>query len=415
MKLPDDFSRATTTIESIPPSPTIERHPLFVKGDKADDPTRRFRYGRAQGDVCASCSFTVPQDVTAQLPAGAPGSMNPDGKGKNGSPVLRSREFVCLGGGDHNAAEGDDKMRPTRTSSDESNPSSSFNSVATANSTCHDHLMTYLTSRSPDDPTNFSLLRASVIRTLSCELLPRGMSDGPFCFGDPVTGYTIAYVFRLTDPKARGRRRAYAFVALAGKDATRAFRACPMVWEAFATMAQGIEDAAQRSQDVQKRKEEEEREISKSRNYTPVSSFLTHRTTDPDGFPRRAGQVSPRSIAEIVGDENIFALLHQYFVTVLRCLGERFGGIPLSDKPTVYQTVADEKGIDSQQAPLHLRTELVEDIAKLRDADATPKPNGTNAVEAAMSNLKIATVSVNMAAQCAPLPSEHQSQRQVVV
>lgn len=266
--------------------------------------------------------------------------MKADGKTKNGAPVLRSREFVCLGrneeGKRHDTQNG-------MSSSQESNASSyqSFNSMQ-SHIDCHDHTLTYLTAKSPDDPVCFAQLRASVIRTLSCEILPRGMSDGPLCFGDSTTGYTIAYVFRLTDPKARGRRRAYAFVALAGKDASRAFRACPMIWEAFSTMASRIEQAAQRYQDEQQRDEEESRNNSR-RNYTPVSSFLTHRAVDPDGHPRRAGQPTPRSLADIVGDENIFAILHQYFVAVLRCLGDRFGGLPLADQPAVYQSLADEE------------------------------------------------------------------------
>ena len=158
---------------------------------------------------------------------------------------------------------------------------------------CHDHVLTYLTAKSPDDLERYQLLRNSVVRTLSCEQLPRGTSDGPFCFGDSNSGYTIAYAFRLPDPKARGRRRAYALLALAGKDANRAFRACPTVWEAFAAMAQAIEKAAQRHQAEQKLKEENEGGQAKTRNYTPVSSFLTQRTCDPDGYVRRTGGIHP--------------------------------------------------------------------------------------------------------------------------
>jgi hypothetical protein len=342
------------------------------------------------------------------LPEGAPGCMKADGKGKNGSPVLRSRELVCLGDGDHGTTAGVAEQEHTHVTSDSHRPSPSFRSDASADSQCHDHVLTYLTSRSPDDPTDFSTLRASVIRTLSCELLPRGMSDGPFCFGDSATGYTIAYVFRLTDPKARGRRRAYAFVALAGKDANRAFRACPMVWEAFAAMARGIEEAAQRSQDAQKQKEEEQRETDKNRNYTPISSFLTQRTVDPDGLPRRAGQVSPRSLAEIVGDENIFALLHQYFVAILRCLGDRFGGLPLSDQ-SVYQTTINEP------APMKVHTHMVDDTTKHRDGKTSTKSDGVKEVEAAIAKLKLSGPSVTTPVQCAPLSTDQPGGPQVMV
>lgn len=392
----------------MPPSPTIERHPLFVKSDQNQETAHRFRHGRAQGDTCASCSFSIPQDIAAHLPEGAPGCMKADGKSKNGSPVLRSRELVCLGDGDHSTAASIAEQERAHDTLDSHHDIPSFQSDTSADSQCHDHVITYLTSRNPDDPTDFSTLRASVIRTLSCELLPRGMSDGPLCFGDSATGYTIAYVFRLTDPKARGRRRAYAFVALAGKDAGRAFRACPMVWEAFAVMARGIEEAAQRSQDAQRQKEEEQRQTERNRKYTPISSFLTQRTVDPDGFPRRAGQTSPRSLAEIVGDENIFALLHQYFVAILRCLGDRFGGLPLSDQ-AVYQTTVHDA------APTEMHTHLIDGTRKSRDSKTAQKHHGTREVEDAIARLKISTPSVTAPAQYAPLSTDRPGGPQVMV
>ena len=392
----------------MPPSPTIEKHPLFVTGEQSPEATQRFRYGRAPDDTCASCSFSVPQDIAVRLPEGAPGCMKADGKGKNGSPVLRSRELVCLGEGDHGATASVVEQERRHNSPDSQRPFASFRSESSADSQCHDHVLTYITSRSPDDPTNFSTLRASVIRTLSCELLPRGMSDGPFCFGDTVAGYTIAYVFRLTDPKARGRRRAYAFVALAGKDASRAFRACPMVWEAFAAMARGIEEAAQRSQDSQKQKEEEQREADKPRNYTPISSFLTQRTVDPDGFPRRAGQTSPRSLAEIVGDENIFALLHQYFVAMLRCLGDRFGGLPFSDQ-LFYQTEVHDT------VPTKIQTRLADGNPQPRDSPTSTETHGPKEVEAALAKLKVSGPPVTSPVQCGPFSTDSLGGPQVVV
>jgi Vesicle coat protein involved in Golgi to plasma membrane transport len=410
--LSTDFSGASTIIDSEPSSPIIERHPLFKDGEHIQEFSPQFRYGRAQGDTCASCSFSVPQEIADQLPAGAPGSLKPDGKTKNGAPVLRSREFICM-----DNSEATSESNPLEHSSiDESKASSSLRSCTSSHSDCHNHTLTYLTAKSPDDPEHYSLLRASVIRTLSCEQLPRGMSDGPFCFGDSTNGYTIAYKFRLTDPKARGRRRAYAFLALAGNDTNRAFRACPMVWEAFATMAQSIERAAQRHQDEQKRKEQEEEESGRLRNYTPVSSFLTQRTNDPDGHPRRAGQVTPRSLAEIVGDENIFAILHQYFVVVLRCLGGQFGGLPLADKASVYQTIANERGLGENQMQPQLHSDMMQGLVKARDGDdATPTPITravVDEIEAAKARIN-ATIQRNT--QCAPLASTVNAQRQVVV
>ncbi|ETN45379.1 uncharacterized protein HMPREF1541_09210 [Cyphellophora europaea CBS 101466] len=391
--LPTDFSGASTNVDSESDSPTIERHPLFKNHDPNTSVPPQFRYGRAQGETCASCTFTAPESVASSLPSGAPGSLKSDGKSKNGAPVFRSREFVCLGTSPNSAGPQDSAAGGS--SNGTSYPPSSYAS-STHPEQCHDHTMTYLTAKSPSDPDTYSYLRASVIRTLSCELLPRGMSDGPLCFGDATQGYTIAYVFRLTDPKARGRRRCYAFLALAGKDAKRAFRAAPMLWEAFASMSRGIEGAAMRAAEEKERKEEEERQQGVGRQpgraprespksekvaYTPVSSFLTRRAMDPDGTIRRMGQTSPRSLADIVGDETIFAILHQYFVALLRCLGDRFGGIPLADREAVYQTMADAAGLGGEKSPSRVHHERVRsrqtetaEPYSLREEDSTPKP-----------------------------------------
>lgn len=448
--LPTDFSGASTTVDSEtePDSPTIEKHPLFNPIDRKLDIHSQYRYGRAQGDTCASCSLSVPNRIAEKLPAGAPGSRRTDGKQNttsSGAPVLRSREFVCLR----------DRERRRTNSSSGTQPSSLGSSLGSSNSNitshmrshpedCHDHTLTYLTAKSPEDPDNFAHLRASVIRTLSCELLPRGISDGPFCFGDSNTGYTIAYVFRLTDPKARGRRRLYAFVALAGKDASRAFQACPMLWEAFASMAKGIESAAQRHQESQRRKEETDAASpeARTRNYTPVSSFLTSRSTDPDGNPRRAGHAPPRSLAEIVGDENIFTILHQYFVALLRCLGDEFGGLPLVEKPSVYQSVGEETTRFTKSSPMGAehrsrRVQKTEDkldidvhhLERLRDDDATPTPKPPNKGQSVPTkplsapppkdDLEVAKKRANKAfkrnPQCAPLTVAETAPRQVHV
>ncbi|PGH18680.1 hypothetical protein AJ80_04428 [Polytolypa hystricis UAMH7299] len=308
----------------------IEDHPWFVNGQGRTDTEKLNRFGGAEGDTCASCRLSVPEDVSKQLPPGAPGTLKQDGKGRNGSPVLRSREVVYSCSGtrfDH-----DDEVHDPR--AHHSSPGS-LNSSFSSDSSCHTHIVTYLSLRGPPNPADYSLLRRASIRTLSCELLPRGLSSGPLSFGDPVTGYTIAYVFRLPDPMARGKRRSYALVALAGKDAGRAFRASPVIWRMFGRIAASIVNAAERFQESEKRRDEgstaRRGSSASGRNYTPISSFLTGRTLDPDGQPRRAGQVRARNLAEIVGNEYIFAELHAQFVGLLQQLGGMFGGVRPSD------------------------------------------------------------------------------------
>ncbi|KIV96318.1 hypothetical protein PV10_00200 [Exophiala mesophila] len=435
LTLPTDFSGASTTVDSgtDSESPTIEKHPLFQPPKRVIG--SQYRYGRAQGDTCASCSFSVPTKVAEQLPEGAPGSQS--GRSNSASaPVLRSREFVCLRER-RRAASHDATQNPSLGSSLSSSTSRTPFPSHSNLGDCHDHTITYMTTKAPDNPEIFAQLRASVIRTLSCELLPRGMSDGPFCFGDSNTGYTIAYVFRLTDPKARGRRRAYAFIALAGKDASRAFRACPMLWEAFAAMAKGIESAAQRHQEVQRQKEEASLSEGKPRNYTPVSSFLTSRSNDPDGHPRRTGHATPRSLAEIVGDENIFTILHQYFVAVIKCLGDQFGGMPMaSNGQSVGQETATFASPGAAYPDQHSRrngsVKLDVDslhLERLRDDDATPTPMPKSKLpdppEAVSSpaevddDLEVAKTRANKAFKlkphCAPKADSATAMRQVVV
>lgn len=323
-----------------PGSPKIEDHPYFLKGNQAADAEKPTRVGGADGDTCASCSLSLPDDVSKQLPPGAPGTATRDGKGKNGSPVLRSREVVNSCGNSH--TDVDDSTHETHTHA--SFPDSLHSSSFASDTSCHTHMLTYLSLRGPPNPADYALLRRSSIRTLSCELLPRGLSSGPLCFGDSIAGYTIAYIFRLPDPMARGKRRSYALVALAGKDAGRAFRACPVIWRAFGRIATGIVNAAEKFQEEEKRREEQNNGGSKvgGRQYTPVTSFLTGRVVDPDGQPRRAGQIRARNLSEIVGNQYIFAELHANFVALLQQIGSMFGGMPISEERFVCSTVHGE-------------------------------------------------------------------------
>jgi hypothetical protein len=168
-----------------------------------------------------------------------------------------------------------------------------------------------------------------------------------------VAGYTIAYVFRLPDPMARGKRRSYALLALAGKDAGRAFRASPIIWRIFARVAAGISAAAENHQEEEKRREERSQTSPNKaggRDYTPVSSFLTGRTVDPDGLPRRAGQIRARNLADIVGNEYIFAELHAQFAALLQQLGKMFGGVPISEEQFVCSTVSPEEAAPGSQS-----------------------------------------------------------------
>ncbi|KAH8692992.1 vesicle coat protein [Talaromyces proteolyticus] len=329
----------------------LEDLPYFLKPQQPQtqtDPAERLnRLGETNGETCASCSISLPEDVSKKLPA-SPSSTKGDGKAKNNnSPVLRSREVVYSCGGAHSESEEEAHDPHLHASLPDSLHSLSVSSDVS----CHTHILTYLSLHDPPKPADYALLRQSSIRTLSCELLPRGLSSGRLCFGDSVAGYTIAYVFRLPDPMARGKRRSYALVALAGKDATRAFRASPIIWRIFQRIATGIVTAAEKHQEEEKKREEQALHSSNSiggRDFTPISSFLTGRAYDPNGNPRRAGQIRARNLAEIVGNDYIFAELHAQFVTLLQQLGNMFGGVPISDERFICSTVAPEETVPSE-------------------------------------------------------------------
>ncbi|KAL4872365.1 hypothetical protein BDV12DRAFT_162076 [Aspergillus spectabilis] len=320
---------------------TIEDYSCFVQGQPTASETQKVNIlGGADGETCASCSLTLPEDVSKQLPPGAPGTARDDGKGRNGSPVLRSREVVYSCGTNH--SDPDESAHDSHLHG--SLPDSLHSSSVASDVSCHTHILTYLSLRGPPNPADYALLRRSSIRTLSCELLPRGLSSGPLCFGDSNAGYTIAYIFRLPDPMARGKRRSYALVALAGKDARRAFRACPLIWRAFDRIATSIYNAAEKYQEEDKRREEQKNVTNRpgNRQYTPVSSFLTGRAVDPDGQLRRPGQTRARNLTDIVGNQYLFAEIHGSFVALLQQLGSMFGAPPVSEERFICSTVSEE-------------------------------------------------------------------------
>jgi hypothetical protein len=315
--------------------------------------------------------------MSKRLPDGAPGSPRSDGKGRHGSPVLRTTQIIVAPGScDEEADTEEDDEEPTNGTvipgSEEiadplhdnspdsvlhsSGSSRSSRSFRSHNSNTHTHTLQYVTTRQPTASSAYSLLRRSCIRTLSTESLPRGSQSGPLYFGDPVAGYTIAYVFRLPDPRSRGKRRMYALIALGGRDSWRVSTAYVMITKAFESIASQIvamadsvlekESAAsqasrpstaaglttpplstslpplttalpQPSPEIERAKSAATSPIQASR-ISDVSGFLSARKVDPDGFPRVSREVmKAKGLAEIVGKDNFFVELHARFCLIL--------------------------------------------------------------------------------------------------
>ena len=271
------------------------------------------------GNGCESCTIYIPDDTSKQLPAGAPGSPKGNSPGRNGSPVLRSREDLQVYGSPQHDSENEEEPAIHLQSSPES-------FTLDASATYHKHTVTYISTSSPVDSDAYSVVRNATVRTLSCELLPRGLTAGELSFGDPVNGYTIAYKFRVPDQHARGRYRQYALMALASNE-RRASQATTMIWSRFQHIAADIMSRTEQAIQAAKGTVEEPVQNPKS-GLMPVSSFLTARMSDPDGFPRQNGGFRPkaRGLADMVGNEKFFAELHLHFIALLRALRGRFGG-----------------------------------------------------------------------------------------
>lgn len=281
---------------------------------------------------CVSCSISLPEDTVSQLPAWAPGSPRKGGNGRNGSPVMRTTEKVFAHWNQQPVAEAEaeDKFQ-------QSTPDSFASDASMA--ACHPHELIYRTTCSPIDPNTYSILRRATIRTLSCEQLPRGLTSGALSFADPVDGYTVAYKFRLSDPYARGCQRHYALIALVGQDPTRMYKVTAIIWRAFRRIAAGI---LARTERVILQGKLEDNVRGGRRPLMPGASFLTSRTLDPDGYPRRTGgsNMRARGLAEMVGDELIFAHIHGEFTYLLQNLGRQFSEVSFK-APIVDSNIND--------------------------------------------------------------------------
>ncbi|RDW67961.1 hypothetical protein BP6252_09357 [Coleophoma cylindrospora] len=262
------------------------------------------------------------------------------------------------------AGSSEQPRRPSRgiTRTATSSSSSSFSSVA------HEHSMEYISTHEPLSPTSFSIIRQSCLRTLSCETLPPSSnptsavssptspvvnnpfsggpsapstsSGGPILFGDPLAGYTTAYIFRIPDPTSRGRRRVYAFMALSTHREQLAVKAFSHLSNAFRNLAQWITDLAAR--ELERTQNSSPNPSHPSYNSSAQSSFSTNSLNYPSGnggssntsyHTPTSSFLSSRSnassymgsrgkgLAELVGLPDFFFELHRRFVMLLVELG----------------------------------------------------------------------------------------------
>lgn len=349
-------SASAPALETPPESPRVAALQGASTGNRRDSSFRRTydENDRKRAIPCENCALTLPKK-TKEVPSS---------KVDNDSPTLRTRKpfkrisrFVenpsppksassnasTSSSDSENAVSSRQAHRRTHSRSlvrvGTSSSNSSFNSTSS-----HDHFLDYTSTHEPLSPTSFSIVRQSCLRTLSCETLPpssaptssptspflnnpfsngpssNSTSGGPIFFGDPLAGYTTAYIFRIADPNARGRRRVYALMALSTHRERAAMQAFSFLSAAFKEIAAWIQGLAEaeldRSLDSPSSRSGGEERQEGSRHSTPTSSFLSGRSRGPDG--KFAGMsLRARGLAEIVGLPDFFIELHTRFVRLL--------------------------------------------------------------------------------------------------
>ncbi|KAM0452110.1 hypothetical protein ACHAPV_009627 [Trichoderma viride] len=227
----------------------------------------------------------------------------------------------------------------------------------------HIHYVDYTSTHEPILAESFSLIRASCLRALTFETLPRApstitptsspqhhnsssfvttqsagaaASGGAIFFGDSATGYTTAYIFRIPDVHARGHKRVYAFLALSTHKERLAMKSFTGISSTFRELAIWIQTLAE----AEAERTAESSPIGSVKHsgglssHVPSSSSSTSEAPNVDrtgssfltggsGFTRRMGgpggvsALKARGLAELVGQPDFFISLHKKFVQLL--------------------------------------------------------------------------------------------------
>lgn len=387
---------ASPAVETPPQSPQIPTGaPLSQQEKRRSDSGFRRTYDdyvTRRAGPCDNCALTLPKRQESNSKDVA----NPEPKPEQG-PTLRTRApfaRVFSGGMDEPSpptsqtsssipSEDESSTTKSRPSHRRAGTTASLASRSSSSSaqgfTAHTHYLDYTSTHEPVAASSFSIVRASCLRTLSLETLPRppatgypssganpaintpsaspstpafvtthsvgaAASGGPIFFGDPSAGYTTAYIFRIPDVHARGHKRVYAFLALSTHRERLAMKTFGFVAAAFRDMAIWIQTLAE---------QEAERSLQESSANSPVmpggpggggpgygslhsepaapanhiptagggSSFLM----GGGGLSRRMGSgfsasgvaLKQRGLAELVGLPDFFIELHARFVKLL--------------------------------------------------------------------------------------------------
>ncbi|KAI1427635.1 vesicle coat protein [Xylaria sp. FL1777] len=378
-------------------------------------------YVTKRASPCANCALTLPKRQDGTNAADATPDKRADPKSDIQGPTMRTRAPYarvygsladasppCSNPQSSYTSDAEEETSPrssvSRTSPPPRPTTSTSQSSATSKSSMphHTHYLDYTSTHEPTVPTTYTIVRASCLRTLSFETLPRrpeasqstpsllgaapcippsfpsamsvgpgyitapptpqsAASGGPIFFGDPSAGYTTAYIFRIPDMHARGRKRVYAFLALSTHRERLAMKAFSFISAAFRDLAAWIQELAEAEAEREREREEEGSAVAalnaayrnsrfggrgphetslglggglgggvldgRKERDRDTSSFLTGGSRGgymqrmggsmgPSGFTPKA-----RGLAEVVGLPDFFIELHTRFVKLLLELG----------------------------------------------------------------------------------------------
>lgn len=375
-------------------------------------------YVTKRANPCQNCALTLPKRQETKTGKDEGGTTTGDSKSDLRGPTLRTRAphaRVYGGNGEISPpnsvpqssypSDAEEEALPKDSSkrSNSRRPTTSTSHSGSVSSRCsvtqHTHYVDYTSTHESVIPATYSMVRASCLRTLSFETLPRrpetsqsnpalssqmppsfhtplnhgpgfittapnaqsAANGGPIFFGDPCAGYTTAYIFRIPDMHARGRKRVYAFLALSTHKERLAMKAFSFISAAFRDLANWIQELAEAEAEREREREEANSPIAalnaayghsgfggdgprdsgiglglgagystmdrERDRMSDTSSFLTGGgrgglvqrmggSMGPGGFAPKA-----RGLAELVGHPDFFIELHSRFVQLMLELG----------------------------------------------------------------------------------------------
>ncbi|KAK3883195.1 hypothetical protein Pcinc_012469 [Petrolisthes cinctipes] len=194
--------------------------------------------------------------------------------------------------------------------------------------------VSYVTSQYPLQSELYSLVHLACIRSLSCEVCPG--KEGPIYFGDEARGHVLSYTFFLQDVLARGFQRWYSIMVLM-KDKMLLLNSWPFIVRHLKQTISHLQESA-------------------SKIYESEESKVSHRALRSaimnDNYRRQRVAGQPRSLSELVGEEQVWSGLHSSFTWLLKA-----GGLRLQERlvegPPVTQLIMD--GSESSGTNLNVR------------------------------------------------------------